>query len=137
MAPRGTPKWEQELSSGAVCFNLCLAAQAHGFGAQWLTEWYAYDASVTAALGVGEGEQVRLVLRDDAKLLTTIAPRVVRSYFLLKLVYLVSLKSSRPLFGTCYLVSPNSSRPMSQRRISLVPAPISISFASRKKRPVG
>ena len=58
VCPRGTPKWEQELSSGAVCFNLCLAAQAHGFGAQWLTEWYAYDASVTAALGVGEGEQV-------------------------------------------------------------------------------
>ena len=56
--PRGTPKWEQELSSGAVCFNLCLAAQAHGFGAQWLTEWYAYDPSVNAALGLSEGERV-------------------------------------------------------------------------------
>jgi nitroreductase len=56
--PRGTPKWEQELSSGAVCFNLCLAAQAHGFGAQWLTEWYAYDAAVNAALGLSEGERV-------------------------------------------------------------------------------
>lgn len=56
--PRGTPKWEQELSSAAVCFNLCLAAQAHGFGAQWLTEWYAYDASVNAALGTKDGEQV-------------------------------------------------------------------------------
>ncbi len=56
--PRGTPKWEQELSSGAVCFNLCLAAQAHGFGAQWLTEWYAYDDAVTAALGLEKGERV-------------------------------------------------------------------------------
>jgi len=56
--PRGTPKWEQELSSGAVCFNLCLAAQAHGFGAQWLTEWYAYNDSVSQALGLAEGERV-------------------------------------------------------------------------------
>lgn len=55
---RGTPKWEQELSSAAVCFNVCLAAQAHGFGAQWLTEWYAYDASVNAALGTKDTEQV-------------------------------------------------------------------------------
>jgi len=56
--PRGTPKWEQELSAGAVCFNMCLAAQAHGFGAQWLTEWYAYDAAVNTALGVRETERV-------------------------------------------------------------------------------
>ena len=34
-------------------------------------------------------------------------------------------------------VSPNSSRPISMRRISLVPAPISYSLASRSKRPVG
>ena len=39
-------------------FNLCLAAQAHGFGAQWLTEWYAFDAAVNAALGLKETEQV-------------------------------------------------------------------------------
>ena len=56
--PRGTPKWEQELSAGAVCMNMCLAAQAHGFGAQWLTEWYAFDPSVNKALGVNEGERV-------------------------------------------------------------------------------
>lgn len=56
--PRGTPQWEQELSSGAVCFNLCLAAQAHGFGAQWLTEWYAYDKAVNKALGLAEEERV-------------------------------------------------------------------------------
>jgi nitroreductase len=56
--PRGTPKWEQELSAGAVCYNMCLAAQAHGFGAQWLTEWYAYDMSVTAALGLQASERI-------------------------------------------------------------------------------
>ena len=56
--PRGTPQWEQELSAGAVCFNLCLAAQAHGFGAQWLTEWYGYDEAVNSALGVNGNERL-------------------------------------------------------------------------------
>lgn len=55
---RGTPAWEQQLSAGAVCMNLCLAAQASGFGAQWLTEWYAYDARIHAALDMGDGDQV-------------------------------------------------------------------------------
>lgn len=55
---RGTPIWEQQLSAGAVCFNLCLAAQASGFGAQWLTEWYAYDARIHAHMGLAEGEQI-------------------------------------------------------------------------------
>lgn len=56
--PRGTPEWEQVLSSGAVCYNLCLAAQANGFGAQWLTEWYAYNEDVQKALGLNSGEKV-------------------------------------------------------------------------------
>lgn len=56
--PRGTPEWEQVLSAGAACFNMCLAAQAAGFGAQWLTEWYAYDADVLSALGVSAQEKV-------------------------------------------------------------------------------
>ena len=56
--PRGTPKWEQELSAGAVCMNMCLAAQAYGFGAQWLTEWYAYDDSVNDALELSVGQRV-------------------------------------------------------------------------------
>ena len=55
---RGTPEWEQVLSSGAVCYNLCLAAQAGGFGAQWLTEWYAYDTDVQKALGLSTEEKV-------------------------------------------------------------------------------
>lgn len=60
--PRGTPRWEQELSSAAVCFNLCLAAQASGFGAQWLTEWYSYDEDVTAAMGLDTAERISGVI---------------------------------------------------------------------------
>ena len=36
-----------------------------------------------------------------------------------------------------YIVSANSSRPISMQRISLVPAPISYSLASRHRRPSG
>jgi len=56
--PRGTPEWEQHLCAGAVCFNMCLASQAHGFGAQWLTEWYSYHDDVNAQLGLSEKEKV-------------------------------------------------------------------------------
>ena len=56
--PRGTPEWEQVLSSGAVCYNLLLAAQSLGFGAQWLTEWYSYDSDVMAAMGLGSSERM-------------------------------------------------------------------------------
>lgn len=56
--PRGTPEWEQVLSSGAVCFNMLLAAQAAGFAAQWLTEWFAYDARVNAKLGLSGSEKL-------------------------------------------------------------------------------
>ena len=52
------PAWEQELSAGAVCENLLLAAQAMGFGANWITDWYAYDARVDALLGLQAGETV-------------------------------------------------------------------------------
>jgi nitroreductase len=55
---RGTPVWEQQLSAGAVCMNLCLAAQAAGFGAQWLTEWYAYDPRIHAVLGMAAADQL-------------------------------------------------------------------------------
>lgn len=52
------PVWEQELSAGAVCMNLLIAAEATGFGANWITDWYAYHAGAAAALGLGEGERV-------------------------------------------------------------------------------
>ena len=37
------PSWEMELSTGAVCSNILLAAQSLGYAAQWLTEWYSYN----------------------------------------------------------------------------------------------
>ena len=54
----GKPVWEQQLSAGAVCMNLLTAAQAMGYGANWITDWYSYDAEGRALLGVRHGEQV-------------------------------------------------------------------------------
>lgn len=51
------PEWEQHLSVGAACMNLIVAAHAMGFAANWITEWYAYDAEAAAYLGAGEGER--------------------------------------------------------------------------------
>ena len=56
--PGKIPEWEQRLSAGAVCMNLLIAAQAMGFGANWITDWYAYDPQATALLGLGEREEV-------------------------------------------------------------------------------
>jgi nitroreductase len=52
------PEWEQRLSAGAVCMAMLTAAQALGFGANWITDWYAYDPAATALLRLGEGERV-------------------------------------------------------------------------------
>ena len=52
------PEWEQQLSSGAVCFSMLVAAHAMGYAACWLTEWPAYDARTRAALGLAEHERV-------------------------------------------------------------------------------
>lgn len=53
-----TPEWEQVLCAGAVCQNMLLAASAHGFAAQWLTEWYAYDERALEALGLRDHERI-------------------------------------------------------------------------------
>src|SRR6056300_1757162 len=45
------PQWEMELSSGAVCTNLLIAAQSLGYAAQWLTEWYAYNKVLLKEFG--------------------------------------------------------------------------------------
>ncbi len=37
---------------------MLVAATALGYGAQWLTEWYAFDADVNRVLGLGENEKV-------------------------------------------------------------------------------
>jgi len=55
---RSAPEWEQILSAGAACFNLCLAANAMGYGTSWITEWIAYSAGVRAALGLTENERI-------------------------------------------------------------------------------
>ena len=55
---RSAPEWEQVLSAGAACFNLCLAANAMGYGTSWITEWIAYNKAVGAALGLSENERI-------------------------------------------------------------------------------
>ena len=52
------PEWEQLLSAGAVCTTLLYAAQAKGYGANWITDWYAYDPEAKAILGLAPDEQV-------------------------------------------------------------------------------
>ncbi|MCM2292231.1 nitroreductase [Allorhizobium sp. BGMRC 0089] len=52
------PEWEQVMSAGAVCLNLLMAANAHGFVANWLTEWFAFDEDAYPLLGIAPGEKV-------------------------------------------------------------------------------
>ncbi len=54
----GAPEWEQVLSCGAAAFNLCLAANALGYGTCWITEWYSYSSGVRAALRLQDNERV-------------------------------------------------------------------------------
>lgn len=51
-------EWEQVLSAGAVCTTLLYAATAMGYGANWITDWYAYDAAACAVLGLAGAERV-------------------------------------------------------------------------------
>jgi nitroreductase len=57
-APGDIPEWEQRLSAGAVCMTLIIAAQAMGYGANWITDWYAYDPDAGKLLGLADGERV-------------------------------------------------------------------------------
>lgn len=52
------PKWEQQLSAGAVCMNLEHAANALGYASSWITDWYSYDPQAQDILDVEGGEQV-------------------------------------------------------------------------------
>jgi nitroreductase len=56
--PAAIPEWEQLLSAGAVCTTLLYAAMAMGYGANWITDWYAYDRGACEILGLSEREQV-------------------------------------------------------------------------------
>jgi nitroreductase len=52
------PEWEQQLSSGAVCQTMLIAAHALGFVANWITEWCAYHPLVQERLGLKPGERI-------------------------------------------------------------------------------
>lgn len=52
------PVWEQELSAGAVCMNIEHGANALGYSASWITDWYSFDPAALALLGVKDGEKV-------------------------------------------------------------------------------
>jgi nitroreductase len=83
------PEDEQWMTAGSVCFALLVAAQAYGFGAQWLTGWAAYDSLVAERLGLAETERVAGFIHigtpkveapererpDPAKLLSEWTPR--------------------------------------------------------------
>jgi nitroreductase len=56
--PKKTPVWEQQLSGGALCQTLMIAANAMGWAACWITEDPAYDGHVHAALGMKPDEKI-------------------------------------------------------------------------------
>jgi nitroreductase len=56
--PSEIPEWEQILSAGAVCTTLTYAALAAGWGANWITDWYAYDDEAKALFGISAEEKV-------------------------------------------------------------------------------
>lgn len=82
------PEAERAATAACVCFALLQAAQAHGFGAQWLTGWPAYDPGVHRLLGLHDGETIAGFIHvgtprveapererpDPAALLTDLAP---------------------------------------------------------------
>lgn len=55
---RGAPEWEQILSAGAACMNLCIACNALGFGSNWITEWVTYSKSFTDGFGIAPNERI-------------------------------------------------------------------------------
>jgi nitroreductase len=52
------PLWEQQMSAGAVCMSLTIAAVALGYRTAWLTEWIAYDRDFLTRLGLAEHESI-------------------------------------------------------------------------------
>ncbi len=55
---RGAPEWEQILSAGAACMNLCVAANAMGYGTCWITEWVSYSKTFTEGFGLAANERI-------------------------------------------------------------------------------
>jgi nitroreductase len=52
------PEWEQQLSAGAVGMSILLAATALGVGAQWNTDWPAYDEVIASVMKLEPHERV-------------------------------------------------------------------------------
>src|SRR5579864_5937081 len=52
------PAWEQELSAGASAMNIVTAATALGYGACWLTGWFAFDRDVLDGFGLKADERL-------------------------------------------------------------------------------
>ena len=52
------PEWEQQLSAGASAMNIVTAATALGYGANWLTGWFAFDRDVLDRLGLKPDEKI-------------------------------------------------------------------------------
>ncbi len=72
-----TPVWEQQLTAGAVCQNILIAANAMGFAAQWVSEWIAYDRAALNCLGLGAEEKLAgFILLGSAKEPPKERPRV-------------------------------------------------------------
>ncbi|WCL55039.1 nitroreductase family protein [Gimibacter soli] len=60
-SPRDThriPLMEQDMSVGAACQNLLVAAHAAGFVGSWLTGWGAYSRTVADGLGLEPQEKI-------------------------------------------------------------------------------
>lgn len=51
------PSWEQVLSAGASAMNIVTTVTALGYGANWLTGWFAYDRDVLDGLGLKSDER--------------------------------------------------------------------------------
>ena len=56
--PAKKPVWEQILSSGAACYNLCLAANTRGYGTNWLSEWYSFNPLFKEKIGLDARDHI-------------------------------------------------------------------------------
>lgn len=60
-SPKDSPKipqWEMFLSGGAAAMSLVLAANAMGYGTNWITNWYSEVEEGRALLGLAPQERV-------------------------------------------------------------------------------
>ncbi|MBX3570909.1 MAG: nitroreductase [Mesorhizobium sp.] len=55
---KNIPQWEKFLSGGAAAMNLLLAANALGYGVNWITNWYSDIPEGRAILGLAPEERV-------------------------------------------------------------------------------